>query len=100
MDLPRGHGQAGIRPGLVVSTDLFNHGPAGLVVILPITTRPRGIPLHVMLDPPEGGVQQRSFIKAEDLRSVATERLLDRWGAVSPATIATVEDRLRILLEL
>jgi len=32
----RGHEQAGIRPGLVVSVDPFNHGPAGLVVLLPV----------------------------------------------------------------
>ena len=96
----RGHQQAGVRPGLVVSTDIFNHGPAGLVVIVPLTTRAKGIPLHVVLDPPEGGVRQRSFIKSEDVRSVATQRLIDRLGAVSSATMAAVEDRLRILLEL
>ena len=96
----RGHEQAGVRPGLVVSTDLFNHGPAGLVVILPLTTRARGIPMHVMLEPSEGGVHQRSFIKPEDVRSVTTGRLLRRWGSVSSATMAAIEDRLRILLEL
>ena len=41
----KGHEQAGIRPGLVVSNDIFNHGPAGLVVLLPLTTRDRQIPL-------------------------------------------------------
>ena len=96
----RGHEQVGVRPGLVVSTNIFNHGPAGLVVILPLTTRDRGIPLHVSLEPPEGGVQQQSFAKTEDIRSVSTERLIKRWGEVSPATLAAVEDRLRILLEL
>ena len=30
----RGHEQAGYRPCLVVSVDLFNHGPAELVVVL------------------------------------------------------------------
>ena len=51
----RGDEQAGICPALVVSTDLFNHGPAGLVVVLPMTTRRRDISLHVMLERPEGG---------------------------------------------
>jgi len=32
----RGHEEAGKRPGLVVSVDPFNRGPAGPVVILPI----------------------------------------------------------------
>src|SRR5438128_11466126 len=34
----RGHEQAGRRPALVVSDDLFNQGPAGLVIVLPITS--------------------------------------------------------------
>ena len=96
----RGHEQAGVRPGLVVSTDTFNHGPAGLVVILPLTTRARGIPLHVAVGPPEGGVQERSFVKCEDIRSVAKERLTQRWERISATTMAEVEDRLRILLQL
>lgn len=96
----RGHEQAGHRPGLVISVDLFNHGPAGLMVILPLTTRAKGIPFHVAISPPEGGVTQPSFIKCEDVRSVAKERLSRRFGSVSATTIAAVEDRLRILLNL
>lgn len=96
----KGHEQSGRRPGLVVSVDLFNHGPAGLVVLLPISTVAKGVPLHVQVNPPEGGLKQRSFVKSEDVRSVAKERLLRRVGAVSPHTMDAVEDRLRILLDL
>lgn len=96
----RGHEHAGVTPGLVVSADLFNHGPAGLAVVLPLTTRARGVPLHVRLEPPEGGIRQPSFIKCEDVRSVASERLMERWGTVSQDTLLTVGDRLRILLQL
>ena len=93
----RGHEQAGRRPGLVISVDTFNHGPAGLVVILPMTTRAKGIPFHVEVPSREGG---RSFIKCEDVRSIAKERLVERLGRVSQATLTEVEDRLRILLGL
>jgi len=96
----RGHEQAGIRPCLVVSADAFNRGPAGLVAVLPLTTRSRGIPLHVAIDPPEGGLRERSYVKCEDIRSVAKERFSQLWGEVSPRTIAAVEDRLRVLLQL
>ena len=96
----RGHEQAGRRPALVVSSDVFNHGPAGLVVLIPLTTRDRRIPLHIRVDPPEGGVRKPSFVKCEDVRSVSTIRLVQRWGEVSPQTLAGVADRLRILLEL
>lgn len=100
LDPARGHERAGRRPGLVVSVDLFNHGPAGLVVVVPITTREKGVPFHVELSPPEGGLRERSFIKCEDVRSVSRERLSTRLGAVSPAAMTAVEDRLRILLGL
>ena len=100
LDPARGHEQAGMRPGLVVSVDLFNRGPAELVVVVPLTTRAKGIPWHVPVEPPEGGLEQKSFIKCEDVRSVAKERLTRRLGMVSAETLAAVEDRLRILLGL
>ena len=95
-----GHEQAGRRPALVVSIDDFNHGPAGLVIIIPITTKDKGIPLHVGVFPPEGGLNEQSFIKCEDVRSVAKERLVKCIGRVEEGTLAEVEDRLRILLGL
>ena len=96
----RGHEQAGKRPCLIISVDLFNHGPAGLVIVAPLTTKVKNIPFHVLLSPPEGGVTAPSYIKCEDVRSIAKERLERRWGAISPQTMALVEDRLRILLSL
>lgn len=96
----RGHEQAGLRPGLIVSVDLFNLGPAGLVVIIPFTTRAKGIPFHVPVKPPEGGLRETSFIKCEDIRSASIERLSARLGSVSREVMAEVDDRLRILLDL
>jgi mRNA interferase MazF len=84
----------------VISVDPFNHGPAGLVVLLALTSVGKGIPFHVELTPPEGGVKVKSFIKCEDVRSVAKERLSTRWGSISATTLTAVEDRLRILLGL
>jgi len=91
---------AGSRPALIISVNTFNHGPADLVVVLPVTSRAKGIPFHVPLAPPEGGVRQPGFIQCEDVRSVSRARLRERWGAVSPDTLAAVEDRLRILMGL
>lgn len=96
----RGHGQADRRPALVVSVDGFNHGPAGLVIVISITTKDKGIPFHVGVFPPEGGLNEQSFIKCEDVRSVAKEQLVRCLGRVEERTLAEVEDRLRILLGL
>lgn len=100
LDPVRGHEQGGVRPGLVVSVVEFNSGPAELVVMLPLTTRDKKIPWHVPIDPPEGGLDKKSYAKVEDIRSVAVERLLQRRGSVSHAVMAQIEDRLRILLRL
>ncbi len=100
LDPTRGHEQAGTRPALVVSADGFNHGPAGLVVVIPMTTREKGIPFHVRVAPPEGGLKAVSHIKCEEVRSVSKERLARRLGSVSARTIVAVEFRLRVLLAL
>ncbi|MDD4170146.1 MAG: type II toxin-antitoxin system PemK/MazF family toxin [Desulfotomaculaceae bacterium] len=94
----RGHEQAGKRPALVLSVDLFNSGPAGLIIVLPITTREKGIPFHVEVYPPEGGLKENSFVKCEDIRSISKDRLLSHLGIVSSLTMAAIEDRIRILL--
>ena len=99
-DPTRGHEQSGTRPALVVSVNLFNHGPAGLIVVLPITSRQKNIPFHVQVTPPEGGLGQISYVKCEDVRSVSKDRLLKRFGNVSTQTLTAVEDKLRILLRL
>ena len=45
LDPTQGREQAGSRPALVViSVDVFNHGPADLVVVLPVTSAAKGIP--------------------------------------------------------
>ncbi len=97
----RGHEQAGTRPVLVVSTDMFNHGPAGLVFVLPLTRTDRHIPAHIPIKPPEGGVKNRSLILCDALRSISKDRLTGSpWGRIAPATMQRVEETLRILLDL
>ncbi len=96
----RGREQAGRRPVLVFSVDEFNQGPAELVVVLPITSTIRPIPLHVIVQPQEGGLKVQSRILTDAIRSVSKERLAERWGQVSPATMTAVEDRVRTLLGL
>ncbi len=96
----QGREQAGKRPALVVSVNQLNHGPAGLAIVLPMTTRRKGIRFHVEIAPPEGGLRRASFVKPEDIRSVSVERLGRRLGEVSAQTLATVETRLHALLDL
>ncbi len=73
---------------------------AGLIIVVPLTSRDRKVPLHVAIDPPEGGLRARSYAKCEDVRSISTERLTECWGRVAALTMRDVEDRLRIVMGL
>lgn len=92
--------QAGQRPCPAISVDRFNHSPAELVVVLPITSKMKRIPFHVALSPPEGGLNEISYIKCEEARSASRGRLSARLGSVSAETIFLVEDRLCIRMGL
>jgi mRNA interferase MazF len=97
----RGHEQAGSRPILVISNDTFNRGPAGLVLALPLTRTQRNIPLHVAVDPPEGGLTSRSYIICDSIRSFSKDRLgSSPWGMLSLNTMLQVENILRVLMKL
>ncbi len=100
----RGHEQAGQRPVLVLSVDAFNVGLAGLVMVIPLTSKvakSKGIPAHVPVAPPEGGLKTPSVILCDQLRSISKDRLGKKpWGTVSAATLAKVEDAVCVLLGL
>lgn len=92
--------QAFPRPALVISSDTFNIGPAGLVIVLPLTRAEHLNPLHIGLTPPEGGIIAPSFILCDQIMRISRRRLSQRLGLVRPATITSVEDALQILLDL
>ncbi len=96
----RGHEQAGRRPVLVLSVDAFNASPAELVIVLPLTSTIRNVPAHIRVNPPEGGLRLPSVILCDAIRSVTKNCLLSRWGPVTLATMARVEDATRFLLGL
>jgi mRNA interferase MazF len=85
---------------VVVSIDTFNSGLSGLVIVVPITSKHRGIPSHVPVVPPEGGLRVPSVALCEAVRSIDRARLLVQWGSISEPTMEQVEDWLRILMGL
>jgi len=100
-DPVEGHEQAGRRPALVISADVFNASPADLVTVLPVTTTARpGIPSRVEVRPPEGGLTKVSYVIGEQTRTISKRRLARALGAVKPATMEKVEDVVRMLLGL
>ncbi len=100
LDPTIGREQAGTRPALVISDDLFNQSHAELVVVLPITSKSKAIRSHVEIVPPEGGLNVTSYIKCEDVRSISIQRLSRSLGKVTADTMDEVESRLRFILAI
>ena len=69
-------------------------------VLFSITSTLRPIPFHITAQPPEGGLTNASALLCEAVRSISKDRLIQRWGSITPATMAIVEDRLRVLMGL
>ena len=93
----RGHEQAGQRPVLVLSHDVFN-GRSGTVIAMVLTSQePRaGYPLTVELTSPK--LPKRSWVKTGQIRTLSTERVGRRLGRVSDEELAHVVDGLFELL--
>jgi mRNA interferase MazF len=88
------------RPAVVVSEDAFNQIGAGLVIVVPTTTRERGIPYHVKIGPGASGLRATSWAKAEGVRSVSKLRLVEYLGHVEEGALEQVELALLRLLGL
>lgn len=94
-----GHEQGGIRPGLVISNDLFNRATHTFCMLIPLTRTDRGIVSHVQIDPPEGGLRDRSFVLCEQVKSLSVSRLQRRLGRVDQATVERVRTILKMFID-
>lgn len=90
-----GHEQAGIRPALVISDNSFNHSLANMVIIVPITSKYKGLPTHIEL---EEVLNRKSYVKTEDIRSVSTKRLIRKIDSADDKIMQLVEQRVKFLL--
>ncbi len=105
LDPARGSEANKERPAVVVSNDRAN-GTAtrlgrGVVTVVPVTSNIAKIyPFQVLLSAAATGLAVDSKAQAEQIRSVATERLLHRIGRVSPMELTQLDDALRLHLEL
>lgn len=95
---PVGHEAAYRRPALVVSDDPANRH--GLVVVSPIGTARQGYPTRIELEPGPSGLDRRSYVQCEQLRTISALRLIHRLGAADLGVMTEVERVLRLVLRL
>jgi mRNA interferase MazF len=89
----RGREQAGLRPVLIISHEVFNTR-SGTVIGLAITSQPQraGFPLSLPLESMR--LPKRSWVKLGQVRTLSTERLGRRLGAISPEELSRIIDGL------
>jgi mRNA interferase MazF len=97
---PIGREQSGRRPAVVVSSDSLNDSRAGVLIVVPLTATYRGLPSHIEIDRGGSGLDEVSYAKCEDVKSVSEQRLVGRLGAVGDEAIFQIARALRFLLDL
>lgn len=93
----RGNAQAGLRPVLVLSQDVFNER-ARTVIAVALTSQPQrsGFPLTLELTSPR--LPKRSWVKISQIRTLSTERIGKRIASASPEELAQVLEGLNEIL--
>ena len=93
----KGREQAGLRPILVLSEDVFNEH-SGTVIAVAITSQPQraGFPLTYELV--ESGLPKPSWVKISQIRTLSVERLGKKIGKVRPEELDIIIEGLNEIL--
>ena len=89
----RGHEQAGERPVLVLSHDVFNERSGTVIAVALTSQEPRaGFPLTMEIR--TSGLPKRSWVKIGQIRTLSTERLGRRLARVSEEDLGRIVEGL------
>ena len=93
------------RPAIIVSNDAANATATrlgrGVVTVVPVTSNvERVYPFQALLPAAATGLQRDSKAQAEQVRSVALERIGERIGSVPQPLMEQVDEALRLHLSL
>lgn len=93
----RGKAQAGLRPVLILSHDVFN-ARSGTVIAVALTSQPQsaGFPLTLELTSPK--LPKRSWVKISQIRTLATDRIGKRLAVATPEELVQVLEGLNEIL--
>jgi mRNA interferase MazF len=89
----RGREEAGQRPVLIISQDVFNEH-SGTVIAVALTSQPQkaGFPLTLELSSPK--LPKKSWVKISQIRTLSTERLGAKIGRISAEELGQVIEGL------
>jgi len=89
----RGREQAGLRPVLVLSQDIFNRR-SETVIAMAITSQPQKARFPLTFDLPDGTLSKLSWVKISQVRTISVDRLGKRIGSVSLEDLNHIVDGL------
>ena len=93
----RGREQAGSRPVLVLSHDVFNER-SGTVIAVALTSQPQRAGFPLTLELQAAKLPKRSWVKISQVRTLAVERIGARRGRATPEEIAQVVDGINEII--
>jgi mRNA interferase MazF len=93
----RGHEQAGLRPVLILSHDIFNER-SGTVIAVAITSLPQRAGFPLTLELKTGDVPKQSWVKISQIRTLSVERIGKVIGRVSQEEMAQVIEGLNEII--
>lgn len=93
----RGHEQAGHRPVLILSQNIFNKR-SGTVIAMALTSQPQkaGFPLTYSLEQKQ--LKKLSWVKISQIRTLSVERIGKKIGTVEPEQLAEIVDGLNQII--
>ena len=105
LDPAKGSEAAKTRPAVVVSNDAANDTATrlgrGVITVVPVTSNVARIyPFQVLLPARQTGLPRDSKAQAEQVRSVAVERVGERLGQLPPGLVTELDRALRLHLSL
>ncbi len=89
----RGHEQAGLRPVLILSHDIFNER-SGTVIAVAITGQAQRAGFPLTLEIGELQPRKRAWVKISQIRTLAVERIGKKMGHASPEELARIVEGL------
>ena len=89
----KGREQAGLRPVLILSHDVFNDR-SGTVIAVAITSQPQRAGFPLSLELKAGELPKRSWVKISQIRTLSVERIGKLMGRASPEELARVAEGL------
>lgn len=93
----RGREQAGKRPVLILSHDVFNER-SGTVIAVAITSKPQRAGFPLTLEIKSKLLPKRSWIKISQIRTLAVERIGAKLARATPEEVAKVIDGLNEII--